>query len=65
MLRMELSYRTVGRGGHPLHDCNIIYLRKIMIFHTKYPKMFKGAPPPPQLEILDPPLLKLRLPCIY
>ena len=73
------------RGGsrgraHPVRappkiEKNMIFWRKIVIFHTKYPKQFRASlhnwknmifsrkivillstPPPPSLEILDPPL---------
>ena len=38
----------------PKSGKNIIFLRKIVIFHTKYPKHFRAiflsAPPPPNLK---------------
>ena len=47
MVRNQLEWRTQGRiqgGAHPEPppppkiEKNMIFLRKIMIFHTKYPK---------------------------
>ena len=34
----------------------MIFWRKIVIFHTKYPKQFRASHRSAQLEILDPPL---------
>jgi hypothetical protein len=47
----------------------MIFWRKIVIFHTKYPKKFRASfrsvqffkVRPPQLEILDPPLGRVAL----
>ena len=63
--------RGGSRGGaHPARappkiGKNMIFWRKIVFFHTKYPKYFRASlcsaqffnvpPPPPQFEILDPP----------
>jgi hypothetical protein len=60
----------IQRGAHPAHappkiGKNMIFWRKIAFFHTKYPKKFCASlrsaqffkvRPPPELEILDPPL---------
>ena len=44
------------QGAHPVRplplklEKSMICMRKIVIFHTKYPKNFKCAPPPPNLK---------------
>jgi hypothetical protein len=32
-------------AGHPNIGKNMIFLRKIVTFHTKYPKNFRASPP--------------------
>ena len=64
---IEVTAREGFRGGPlPKIGKNMIFWRKIVIFHTKYPKnvraslrsaqFFLSVSTPPQLEILDPPL---------
>jgi hypothetical protein len=62
---MHLQGRIQGRGGapgarNPTIGKNMIFWRKIVIFHTKYPKKFRASlrseqffkvrPPPPNLK---------------
>jgi hypothetical protein len=48
-LCLIIQYRGGSRGGHPARappkiEKNMICLRKIVIFHTKYPKNFPRPP---------------------
>ena len=51
---MSTVYTTIntgadpGKGAHPVHappkiGKNMIFWRKIVIFHTKYPKRFRAS----------------------
>jgi hypothetical protein len=59
----DTSGPNPGGGGAKIGK-NMICLRKIVIFHTKYPNNFRASPrsaqfflnATPLLEILDPPL---------
>jgi hypothetical protein len=49
MYKAYIQYRGGSRGGHPARappkiEKNMICLRKIVIFHTKYPKNFPRPP---------------------
>ena len=51
-----------GGGAHPARappkiGKNMIFWRKIVIFHTKYPKSFRASLRSGQFENLDPPLI--------
>jgi hypothetical protein len=41
--RIQVGGGHPARAPHPKIGKNMIYLRKIVIFHTKYPKNFRAS----------------------
>ena len=43
LLKVSLDTRGGSRGGGPKIEKNMIFWRKIVIFHTKYPNNFRAS----------------------